>query len=634
MCSAGHSALGEKTQRSRVQTGSDKYPAVCNESRKVPSSADDILCTLSLLHAGNTVFYRHMCRIGRARRRHPRLGRGAGINPVVAALVISCIATTGVVAPSILPAVYDVALSFALSPLDAVGGRVGVMRCMAQQNDSTSCAAAWSGIHVPQHWRAILTPGELVPWSPSSTQSKPVAQLAWLSALGSRRSGRGIALSVGNRHARSALALIETLYGRLGSHLPVEVFYGGPADLSRDWQRRLVGAHGAAGRVQLRDLHGELRAPAIHAPGWYGKVFAALLSRFAEVIVLDADVVLLRAPEAMLEDALGSFGRPGPYAETGALMWRDRCVFQTLPPERSKLSRLLSLLGVDSPPAGSWPEAGAPSYDATRLAIAQAATCSDVVESGVIALNTALRPELHWALAAAALLSDGLSRPLIGGLSWGDKELWWVGAVAVGAPFSLESHASGLVGRRIPPEELPPEIAAARVPGCPGEEGGGAGGRPTGGAVCASFHGHIIHLRHRALPLQLQLLPGGGAPPALAAEWWNGGAAVRKATEEPFRPGRFETWAVPVERAWELQQQAHAAEDRGGGGGDGLGAEVALTWEGPGLPVWATQCILLVPGCTAWGELDEEQLGAASALAGAHTVTGSGRPWQAGPRAS
>lgn len=527
------------------------------------------------------------------------------------ALLISCFSTAGVVAPIILPVIYDVALPFALSPRDAVGGRVAVMRCMAQQNDSNACAAAWAGIYVPQHWRAMLNPAEIVPWSPSSTQSKSNAQLAWLSALASRRSGRGISLSVGNRHARSALALIETLYGRLGCHLPVEVFYAGAADLSREWQQRLVSAQGAAGRVQLRDLHSELRSPATHAPGWYGKVFAALLSRFAEVIVLDADVILLRNPEAMLEDALGNVGSPGPYAETGALMWRDRCVFQTLPPERSKLSRLLSLVGVEPPPAGSWPEAVTPSYDATLLAIAQAASCSDVVESGVIALNIARRPALHWALAAAALLSDGLSRPLIGGLSWGDKELWWVGAVAVGAPFSLESHASGLVGRRIPPEELPPEIAAARVPGCPAEKGRIAGGRPTGGAVCASFHGHIIHLRHRPLLL------GGGAQRALAAEWWNGGAAVGKVTEGPFRPGHFETWAVPVERAWELQAHTTAGE-RGRSGGDGLGAEVALTWEGPGLPVWAAQCILLVPGCTAWGELDAEQRGAASALAEAH----------------
>lgn len=542
-------------------------------------------------HHASAAKSRYCCRVPHFDRR----------GPVCAALAISVFALIAVLGSHAINFIIDTTIAWAFSADEVAGGRTAIMRCMATKHDAAACALAWPGLTTPALWQATLGPVDLLPWAPSETRGATEAQLSWLDSLRRRRSGRGIVMCVGNRQAASALALLETLYGPLGSSLPVEVFHLGPADLHAGWHARLRAVPGSAGRVSLRDLRSDLAGAARHAPGWFAKVFAALFSRFAEVIVVDADAVLLRRPEDMLAEAEGA-GAGGPYAATGTLMWRDRCVFRAAAPGLSGLARLAAAVGLPlqqrlTPPSSS------NAHDATALALAHASVCSDVLESGFIALDTRRDGgTLHWALAAAALLSDGLSRPLLGGLSHGDKELWWLGAAAVGAPFALEAHASGLVGRRVQPEALPAELLAAPVEGCPTE--GPGGGRPTGGAVCSSFHGHIVHLRHAA-----------GDSDAPIAEWWNGGAAVGKAVTEPFVAGTFEAWAAPL---W------------GGGDADSpLPPAPALTWQGAGrgLPPWAVQCVLLVPGCTVWGDLTESQRGAAGKLAAARSRLGGRALW-------
>lgn len=63
--------------------------------------------------------------------------------------------------------------------------------------------------------------------------------------------------------------------------------------------------------------------------GWAVKSFAALASSLEQVIVLDADAVLVQTPEAIVDDQKG-------HHETGALFFHDRLLWQGGFPDRHK----------------------------------------------------------------------------------------------------------------------------------------------------------------------------------------------------------------------------------------------------------------------------------------------------------
>jgi hypothetical protein len=127
-----------------------------------------------------------------------------------------------------------------------------------------------------------------------------------------RFAGRGIVICAGGaRVFTSAYVLISVLRNTLGCRLPIEVWHFGPEEISPAMAALLTELEAdpvdatrfIAGRgAQILD-------------GWQLKPFALQWSRFAEVLMLDADQV----PVA---DPAGLFDWPE-YRKTGAVFWPD-----------------------------------------------------------------------------------------------------------------------------------------------------------------------------------------------------------------------------------------------------------------------------------------------------------------------
>jgi hypothetical protein len=124
--------------------------------------------------------------------------------------------------------------------------------------------------------------------------------------------GRGIVVVAGGaRIFTNAYVLLRVLRHTLGSTLPVELWHFGAAEISPA-MAALVEPLG----VRLVDANPLIAATgAAIRDGWQLKSFALVHSRFAEVLLLDADQVPVTDPAAC-------FDWPE-YAETGAIFWPD-----------------------------------------------------------------------------------------------------------------------------------------------------------------------------------------------------------------------------------------------------------------------------------------------------------------------
>ncbi len=127
-----------------------------------------------------------------------------------------------------------------------------------------------------------------------------------------RFAGRGIVICAGGpRYFTCAFVLLHLLRHALGCQLPVQIWHLGAQELSPAMIGLLQGL--GAEVVDAEPLLS--RYPASIRNGWALKPFAAMHSRFAEVLGLDADAVPLVSPEVV-------FDWPQ-YLHSGALFWPD-----------------------------------------------------------------------------------------------------------------------------------------------------------------------------------------------------------------------------------------------------------------------------------------------------------------------
>ncbi len=127
-----------------------------------------------------------------------------------------------------------------------------------------------------------------------------------------RFAGRGIVVCAGGAKIfTSAYVLLSILRRTLGCLLPVEVWHFGRREMSSG-MKMLVAELGA----DTVDAEAVLAShPAAIHDGWQLKPYALMWSRFADVLLLDADQVPVRDPSPL-------FDWPA-YAETGAVFWPD-----------------------------------------------------------------------------------------------------------------------------------------------------------------------------------------------------------------------------------------------------------------------------------------------------------------------
>lgn len=127
-----------------------------------------------------------------------------------------------------------------------------------------------------------------------------------------RFTGRGIVIAAGGSSMfTNAYVLVHVLRRNLNCTLPIEVWHFGVTELSPRMQSLLHELD--VFTVDATDLIAAKKAPIVD--GWQLKAFAVLWSRFAEILLLDADQIPALDPAMAFEW--------DQYRETGAVFWPD-----------------------------------------------------------------------------------------------------------------------------------------------------------------------------------------------------------------------------------------------------------------------------------------------------------------------
>ncbi len=123
--------------------------------------------------------------------------------------------------------------------------------------------------------------------------------------------GRGIVIPGGGiKQLANVWVLLRTLRW-LGCTLPVEIMYVGPSEMSAQF----IDAAQQLGDTTLTDILWFPESAGLPLRGWPLKIRALIHSKFAEVIMLDADNVPLVDPSFLFSSS--------EYKTTGALFWHD-----------------------------------------------------------------------------------------------------------------------------------------------------------------------------------------------------------------------------------------------------------------------------------------------------------------------
>jgi alpha 1,3-mannosyltransferase len=130
---------------------------------------------------------------------------------------------------------------------------------------------------------------------------------------------RGIVITTGIGTFRFACHLAITIREVYKSKLPIQIFYAGEGDLpskNRDIMESLVTD------IEFLDILTILDDKTLRLAdsGWATKPFAALVSKYEQVILLDAECVFVQPPDVV-------FKQRG-YQDTGAFLFHNRLLWQ------------------------------------------------------------------------------------------------------------------------------------------------------------------------------------------------------------------------------------------------------------------------------------------------------------------
>ncbi|KAG6360987.1 hypothetical protein INS49_009206 [Diaporthe citri] len=244
----------------------------------------------------------------------------------------------------------------------------------------------------------------------NSTSTTPLADLSQRFTV-----PRGIVIPTGNKTFRFACHLIVGLRRVFKTTLPIQVVYAGNTDLpeeKRDALESLATFRTESGEVE----HGDdsfLDATEVFDDatlklaygGWAIKAFAALASKFTEVILLDADAVFFQDPISLLQQK--------DYQKHGALFFHDRLLWQYDFKERHQ-----------------WWH-------------------SQVIHEGlgrVVVVDKSRLDVVLGLLHVAWQNTKDVREETTYKMTYGDKEAWWFGFELANATYAFEKHYGGIVG--------------------------------------------------------------------------------------------------------------------------------------------------------------------------------------------
>ncbi|KAG6989916.1 hypothetical protein G7Y79_00061g093030 [Physcia stellaris] len=238
------------------------------------------------------------------------------------------------------------------------------------------------------------------------------------------KGSRGIVMSLNKKDFRYACHLISGVRTVLHSTLPIQIAYAGDEDLPVQYREKLISLGKDIETVDLLTMVDDKTLDLAH--GTFGtKPLAMLLSRFEQVILVDADAVFLQPPEAL-------FDSDG-YKKSGTYLFHDRRLNKGGFKERHDWWQ--SHLKYNPP-------------SATLLGLASYSQgYSAEQDSGVVVFDKSRTPVLlgllHicWQNAAAG-------REYMNGKVFGDKESYWFGLELCQVPFYFEKHYGNGLGPR------------------------------------------------------------------------------------------------------------------------------------------------------------------------------------------
>ncbi|KAF9869945.1 hypothetical protein CkaCkLH20_12554 [Colletotrichum karsti] len=240
----------------------------------------------------------------------------------------------------------------------------------------------------------------------------------------------GIVIPTGSGTLRFACHLVASLTRVHRTTLPIQIVYAGEEDLTEEDRDALVQAAGEGddGHIEFLDIMTVFNDTTLRLAegGWAIKPFAALGSRFEEVIVLDADVVLIQPPEQLLQQRS--------YREKGALLFHDRLLWKDQFPERHEwYHEMIKHPSEEMQKSLVWTERYAEEED-----------------SGIVVLNKGRLDVLLGLLHTAWQNTYSVRNSWTYRIGYGDKETWWIGLEVTGSTYSFSRHYGGMVGWRYP----------------------------------------------------------------------------------------------------------------------------------------------------------------------------------------
>ncbi|KAL8688090.1 MAG: hypothetical protein Q9224_004975 [Gallowayella concinna] len=239
---------------------------------------------------------------------------------------------------------------------------------------------------------------------------------------------KGIVIPTGQKTFRYACHLIGNLRDALGSKLPIEIVYAGNSDLPSSHRDFITGLGSDIATVDVLQVFNDTPLDLQHG-GWAIKTFAALGSQYEQVVVLDADAILLQAPETILDGHKG-------YQSTGALLFHDRLLWQGQFKERHK-----------------WWEQQLEHHTPSEALVKSRVYNEGYAEecdSGLVVLDKSRLPVLLGLIHSCWQNTKEVRDVWTYKMGYGDKESWWFGLELSGAEYTFEDHYGGMLGSMNP----------------------------------------------------------------------------------------------------------------------------------------------------------------------------------------
>ncbi len=199
------------------------------------------------------------------------------------------------------------------------------------------------------------------------------------------------------------------------SKLPIQIVYAGDVDLpskNRDVMMSLVTD------VEFLDILTALddETLKLSESGWATKSFAALVSKFEQVILLDTDCVFVQPPEVI-------FDQRG-YQHTGSLLFHDRLLWHHSFADRHEWWHKQMRHHTPSP--------------ALLKSLVWMEDYAEEGDSGLVALDKSRLGVLTGLLHICCQNTYAVREEITYKITYGDKESWWFGFELSDVPFAFE----------------------------------------------------------------------------------------------------------------------------------------------------------------------------------------------------